>query len=134
MTGKHKLPQTQLKCCVCECPRRRFFLFILGGPVQVVKRWDNCEWWPPALTHANLVFHNFLDCSERLICFVCPDGSTKRLISEEQRGTEKPQQSWIFVNHLLSSASAAGLHTSFLSTFHCFIYHCTLSKGPERNS
>lgn len=57
-----------------------------------------------------------LACSKGLICFVCPDGSTKRLICEEQRGTEETQQSWICVNHLLSSASAAaGLHTTSLS-------------------
>lgn len=50
------------------------------------------------------VFHNWLYYFAGLFCFVCPDGSTKSLITEEQRGTEKPQQSSISVDHLESSA------------------------------
>lgn len=40
--------------------------------------------------------------SKRLFCFVCPDDSTKGVISEEQRRAEEPKQPWIFVNHLPS--------------------------------
>lgn len=50
----------------------------------------------------SLFFYNWLHCSERLICFVCLDGITRRFISEEQKGSEEPQQSWI-LSHLLSS-------------------------------
>lgn len=104
MIGNHELPQTQLKRCacmsVCETPRRWFFLFILGGlRIQVVERWDKGEWCPPGLIHTHFFFHYWWDYSERLLCFVCPDGSTKTVISEEQR-VEKPQQSWNFVKHL----------------------------------